>query len=356
MRVRTETGGEPADSFFPESLRADKGGEQMKVQELRELIKNADRECLEKAFVESYKQHSKQKKEEVDLIIQDVLVGKETQKGKKREEVNFESLKVQINEFLGNAYAQNYLAPNRVIPKSERPKWRFQVKNFINNLQKIMPNSENFADAAKLLMELYKLICAACEKYYFSTDDPFRSIGWRQCDFFHLVADRVLCTGHFEENISGLLLCAVTGGLSPESLHVEQEMVLLSLIATDDDKNIAIEVAKKLIDDRNSKLKQAKKSSHTAYYIEESVDNLCDMILMLQFSLREEEKGIAYYFSACNERDKEIVLYRALKLASWMEEDEIWLFIYEYAVRRKIKPRESLVVQYRERMSKAERG
>lgn len=41
----------------------------MKVQELRELLKTADRELLEKAFVESYKQFSKGKKEEVDQII-----------------------------------------------------------------------------------------------------------------------------------------------------------------------------------------------------------------------------------------------------------------------------------------------
>lgn len=324
----------------------------MKVQELRELIKNADRDYLEKAFVECYKQHSKQKKEEVDLIIQDVLAGKETQKGKRSETVNFGALKVQINVFLENAYAQNYFAPNRVIPKTERPKWRFLVKNFINDLQKITPDSEDFADAAKLLMDLYQLICAACDTYYFSTDDPFRSIGWQQCDFFQLVADRTLCTGNFEESVSRLLSCAASGGLSRESLHVEQELVLLSLIVDDDDKRIAVEEAKKLIEDRNGKLKQPGKNSYSAYYMKEAVNNLCDMILLLQISLREVGKGIDYYFSTCSERDKEIVLYRALELASWMEEDETWLYIYEYAVRRKIKPRDSLVEQYKDRMSK----
>ena len=40
----------------------------MKVQELRQLLSTADRARLEKAFVESYKKFSKQKKEEVDLI------------------------------------------------------------------------------------------------------------------------------------------------------------------------------------------------------------------------------------------------------------------------------------------------
>lgn len=46
----------------------------MKVQELRQLLSTADRARLEKAFVESYKKFSKQQKEEVALIIGDILV------------------------------------------------------------------------------------------------------------------------------------------------------------------------------------------------------------------------------------------------------------------------------------------
>lgn len=38
----------------------------MKVQELRNMIKEADRGLLEKAFVECYKQFAKKQKEEAD--------------------------------------------------------------------------------------------------------------------------------------------------------------------------------------------------------------------------------------------------------------------------------------------------
>ena len=53
------------------------------------------------------------------------------EKKKKGSAVSFEELEREMEIFFENAYAQNYFAPNRVIPKSQRPKWRFMVKNFI---------------------------------------------------------------------------------------------------------------------------------------------------------------------------------------------------------------------------------
>lgn len=97
----------------------------MKVQELRQIISSADRVLLEKAFVETYKQLTKSQKEEADVLIQAVLSGDMEKTKKKKETVNFEDLEKQILTFIGNAKEGNYFAPNRVIPKSQRPKWRF---------------------------------------------------------------------------------------------------------------------------------------------------------------------------------------------------------------------------------------
>lgn len=49
-----------------------------------------------------------------------------------------------------------------------------------------------------------------------------------------------------------LLLYAVTGGLSRESLHTFQEQALLNGLRTSDVKYTAIEEAKKLADERGS--------------------------------------------------------------------------------------------------------
>ncbi len=113
----------------------------MKVQELRNLLSASEREHVEKAFVESYKQLRKMQKEEIDPILIDILKGKAAEKKKTAANLSFEDLEQQITVFLENAYAQNYLAPNRIIPKNQRPKWRFLVKNFIKELEKIPRNT-----------------------------------------------------------------------------------------------------------------------------------------------------------------------------------------------------------------------
>ena len=61
-----------------------------------------------------------------------------------------------------------------------------------------------------------------------------------------------------------------------------------------------------------------------------------------------------YYFEHCREHTREIVLYCALDMARMMDSREDWLYIYEYGLKKKIKPREELREQY-EQMMQAER-
>lgn len=323
----------------------------MKVQELRQLMSKADREHLEKAFAESYKQLRKAQKEEIDSILIDILEGKTGEKKKKEEKLSFEELEQQINIFIENAYAQNYLAPNRVIPKNQRPKWRFLVKNFIKELEKITVEDDDHPKAVKLLTDLYRMICYACDYYLFSTEDPFRSIGWEQPDLFGLLVKKTFAAGYTREDISRLLLCACTGGLSRESLHIVQEMVLLQELKTSDVKYMAVEEAKKLVDERTGMLAGLKKYDSKRFSLEGAVDELCGMVLLITIALGEEEQGIDYYFKRSREEDKEIILYRALDRVDWMEKDDLWLKVYEYGVRKKIEPRKRLKEEYEKRKS-----
>lgn len=318
----------------------------MKVQELRDLLKAADRDLLEKAFVESYKHLTKKQKEEADQAIADALSGKSVKSTVKKESVNFDELELQITEFLENAYAQNYFAPNRIIPKSQRPKWRFMVKNYIKELEKISVDDANYTRSAKLLTDLYHMLCEACNYYLFSTDDAFRSVGWQQPDLFQMVVKKTFGDGYSREKVSALLLYSVSGGLSRESLHIEQESVLLAELKTSDVKYMAIEEARKLIDERKQKLKGLKKYDSKRYSLEEEINNLCDVILMTAIELAEPSSGIEYYFQNYERFDKEITLYCALKIADWVEDEELWIKIYEYGIGKKIKPREWLVGKY----------
>lgn len=287
----------------------------MKVQELRQIISSADRVLLEKAFVETYKQLTKSQKEEADVLIQAVLSGDMEKTKKKKETVNFEDLEKQILTFIGNAKAGNYFAPNRVIPKSQRPKWRFLVKGYLKELEKIKSDSEYYERALNLLTKLYELICQACQYYLFSTDDPFRSIGWLQGDFYHLVAAKTFEGGYTREKIAKMAELACTGGLSRISLHYDQEMELIFLLHTSDVKEIAIEESKKAIQKRKEKLTSIRNNDYLSFYLEEEINNFCDLILMLFLVQAETEQGVKYYFKNCIETQKEIILYKALEAA-----------------------------------------
>lgn len=317
----------------------------MKVQELRQLLSASDRKFVEMAFVKSYKQLRKGQKEEIDPVLIDILKGNVAEKKKTENGINFEDLEKQIDVFIKNAYAQNYIVPNRTIPKSQRPKWRFMVKNFIKELEKIPPESEKYVRAVKLLKDLYTLMCDACNYYLFSSDDPFRSIGWEQPKLFELLVKKTFAVDYSRENISQMLLYATTGGLSRESLHIEQEMVLLGGLRTSDVKLIAMEEAKKLVEERAKKLKGLGKQE-SRYDLEDAVNELCGMILLLSIVLAEPETGVTYYFKHARKHDREITLYCALDLIDWMEEEDLWIKVYEDAVKGAIKPRESLKCKY----------
>ncbi|MDC7289100.1 hypothetical protein NXH76_14925 [Blautia schinkii] len=327
----------------------------MKVQELRQLLSASERANLEKAFVECYKQLQKGQKEEIDVALADILEGKEAEKKKVESAVSFKDLEEQITVFIENAYAQNYFAPNRIIPKSQRPKWRFLVKNFIKDLEKVPPESEDHPAAVRLLTDIYKLICQACNYYYFNTDDPFRSIGWEQWKLYELLTKKTFSQGFSREDISRLVLLAATGGLSRESLHTDQQLVLIGQLRTSDVKYMAIEEAEKLIVEREGELRGFGKYDHKRYSLEDGVNELCGLVLMISISLAEPDTGIVYYFKHCWRRDIEITLYCALQLADLLDEAEAWLKIYEYGIKKKIKPRDYLCREYEDRVNRVRR-
>lgn len=321
----------------------------MKVQELRKLLESAERKNIEKAFVECYKLLRKVQKEENDPMLTALLEGRAAEATKAEAPADFEALAGQVADFISNANAGNYLAPNRIIPKNQRPKWRFQVKKFIKELSKVPLDNDNYEKSTKLLTDLYCLICEGCNVYLFSTDDPFRSIGWEQPDLFDLVVTKNFADGISRAKITQLLTCAVSGGLSRESVNKDQEIVLLRHLKISDVKYMAMEEAKKLVEEKEEELAALKKYDRRQYELESTVNELCNMIFLITIELGESEAGVQYFFAHYKQATKEITLYCALDLAYRMGEDELWLKVYEYGLRKKIKPRDSLRRIYEER-------
>lgn len=62
-----------------------------------------------------------------------------------------------------------------------------------------------------------------------------------------------------------------------------------------------------------------------------------------------------YFFKHVKELNDEIVLYCALDLVDWIDDNETWIKVYEYGISQKIKPRHTLVESYKERMKRAKK-
>ena len=107
--------------------------------------------------------------------------------------------------------------------------------------------------------------------------------------------------------------------------------------------------AKKDIRERKEKLHGLGKYDHQRYYLEEEINNFCDLFLMLSLSLAEAESGAKYYFKNSIKPDKETILYCALRAADIIDDDEMWKEIYKYGLSQKIKPRDELTREYREK-------
>lgn len=71
---------------------------------------------------------------------------------------------------------------------------------------------------------------------------------------------------------------------------------------------------------------------------------------MLFLVQAETEQGVKYYFKNCIETQKEIILYKALEAVDLAGSNEQWIEIYEYGLVKKIKPRESLIREYQDRI------
>lgn len=323
----------------------------MKVQELRDKLKSADRERLEKAFAESYKCFSKAQKTEIDELILSILDGtdKKDETGKtKKTVISFENLSSEIDTFLENAYAQNYLAPNRVIPKNQRPKWRFLVKNYLKELQKIKTDDANYELSVNLILKIYEMLCTACSYYLFSTEDEFRSVGISQSELFEILVKRTLHCGYTKEKTSQLLILATTGGLSRESLHEEQEVIFVNNLMTTDIKNAMLDEITQLVVEKTEKLSGFKKYDSKRYYIESNIEELCNVYLMIQIKLAEPKEGIKFFLNHVKTDQKEIALYCALRIVDWLGNENMWILAYQYGIEKRISPRKELKQKYQD--------
>lgn len=83
-----------------------------------------------------------------------------------------------------------YVKPNKIIPKTERSKWRFKVKTFYKQLNAFLPASENGIRATDLLKELFMILSYGTNFLTFSSWNTFGAIQVSQSDYLKNIMER----------------------------------------------------------------------------------------------------------------------------------------------------------------------
>ncbi|MCI6696082.1 MAG: hypothetical protein MR457_01450 [Solobacterium sp.] len=327
----------------------------MKITELRKMLESTDTATLKKTVVEVYKLLPTNKKLDADDVIASVLSGDGKKVIKVEEKVDYRKLFNEVNRFLENAYNQCYYVPNRVVQKKDRPKWRFLVKRYVKDLEKVPTDSDFYNESVELLIKLYEMMCYACRYYLFSSTDSFQSVGISQSSFYDLIVEKTFAKVFVtEDDIATLIICATTGGLSTWSLHINQVSILLSYLNTEKYLRMAIDKAKEFVETNGDKLKKLDRYSNTVYCLEDAINQLCNFILMAEIKLDEFDDGVKYYLNNAKENDNEIILYCALDTIKFFtDDDDLWVRCYEYGIKyKKIKPRDELKEAYEKILNK----
>lgn len=326
----------------------------MLVSELRELLKKYKEDDLRLIVTELYKSIPKKMREDKDIdeLLKDVhttlRIGK-TEKTQNKQ-IDFVALKPKVDLFLDYAYKQYYFAPNSYVHKKERPKWRFIVKGFINDLQTIPLEDPQGKTATDLLVKLYEMLSYACAYYIFNTENPFSSVGIGQSELLDIVVKRMLGNGIDKESVKTAIKITISSYPNRNTVTSLQISTLVSNFKSTDFKEIAIEQAKALKEELVRQSPNPKKkpisSNLSEYEREEKINNLVETVFKLYISLCEYDKAIQYFNSNYIEWNKEVNLYILLDMLIHYRLKEHWLSVYESAVKKGINPRGALQKTY----------
>jgi hypothetical protein len=325
----------------------------MKISELRALLDRTSLEDMKRILVEIYRALPKKTRE--NLAIDELLNNPATTRASAKQakalthSVDIDDLRVELEEFLSDAYAQNYFAPNRFVPKSQRPKWRFKVKRFFKEISAAVGEPGSIEKASDLLEKLYQMLCYACDFVLFSAYDPFQSVGIAQTEFldavFGLKAEH-LELGKFIDH--GLHL-VVDSRLNRYTLGSNLAQVLIDRLRTPESLEMAVERAAQL----HSKPDPAP-GQKREYDRSDRLNRLAEFGFLAYVKLSDYDRAIDFFKARYARSNPEITLFVLLEWLRSLQCEELWQREYERAVQAGIKPRDSLSGTYRHLKSNGE--
>jgi hypothetical protein len=156
-----------------------------------------------------------------------------------------------------------------VVPKSKRTKWRFEVKNYVKQLDKVPMDGDDVAETARLIRLLYRRLCKGCGYYIFPSEDPFKAVGITQTEFYDRVVKRFFALDIDNSRIKDALSDATEVFLDRETLHWYMELTLIEHLRISDLKYKTTQVAMDLAAELEAKLEKESRYSDKRYYIQD---------------------------------------------------------------------------------------
>ncbi|MGK0365524.1 MAG: hypothetical protein ACI85O_002590 [Saprospiraceae bacterium] len=322
----------------------------MKVGELREKLAKLKKEEITKLVVEFYKLIPKAKKEDYDV---DSMVNNPTQakKAPAKSGISLFEMEDDIPLFIEHAKGQYYFAPNQIISKKERPKWRFKVKRWYKELINTKRADKDVLKQSILLKNLYDLLCESCRYQYFSGYDSFDSVGVPQTEFFNSV---VLLRHEAEgkvDTLKELINCIVKNTLNRHTLKSFLIPLLIEKLDVPALKMRGIEHVEEMIEKNKEVLPKSKKnryssSSYSDFHRQESNNDITKFGYYLYSALQEADEAILFYHKHYMESSYgkgEIELYVLVDILFSEGKKDYIVREVERAIEKDIQPREGLI-------------
>ncbi|MGA8660412.1 MAG: hypothetical protein WB586_30210 [Chthoniobacterales bacterium] len=317
----------------------------MKISELRELLDRTSSEDAKRILIEVYRVLPKKTRENlaIDELVKNPSGAASHKQAKKlAHKVDIDYLEAELEQFLSDAYAQNYFAPNRFVPKSERPKWRFIVKRLFKEINSVVVEPGSIEKAGMLLEKLYQMLCYACDFVLFSAYDPFQSVGISQTAFLDAVLG--LKAEHLELHkfIDHGLHLVRDSRLNRYTLGSNLVQVLIDRLRTPESLELAIERAAHLHSETNSGPERKQN-----YERADRRNRLAEFGFLAYVKLSDYDRAIDFFLARYIASDKEISLFVLLERLRALQREDLWQREYERAIQTGIRPRDRLADAYR---------
>lgn len=317
----------------------------MKIGELREKLSKLQKDEIIKIASEFYKLIPKAKKEDYDI---DSIVNNpesKTKKASKNTVISFPELVLEVEQFIINVKDQNYLYPNKAVPKKERATWRFKVKKWHKELNNSKRKDADKKKQVETFTNLYEILCESCGYNYFSAYDTFESVKIEQVEFYRNVLSLFIETeGKSELPKFGIDLI-LNNYLNRYTLESNLMLILIEYLTIPDLKNKSIDYVKSQIIKNGFTTKNENNRSDfsmDSFKKKEKHNNLVELNFRLEMSLFNEESAIAFFKENHYERDEEVKLYILIRLLMDYREKDRIINEIKLAKEQGVKPRKSL--------------